>query len=326
MSERLAGVIRRFALQLRTAGFAGEVPKPELQCILRIFWVNGFPFGEDGSAVFPTACYCAHSCTPNAAYYTDGRHAHVVAMQPLCKGDLIEISYIQPPYMLLPRDLRQQYIESTRGFCCLCNRCIGEQDSTVEDEPTHRSRLDVELDVIAFAENPAALDFEDGSEILPRGVQLEVLLAQCSMYGRLELTFWLLRLRVYRDLARLAGYLNALRLEDLRELILCAGAVHQHLYQKLDLGLFSPFLEGELHRPKDLTTTWLTCADILSLKAQEIEEASLGDGRTAEASFVDDDLLAMAMLGRHVALQLATDACKSPIQCCDARLQDKGYH
>lgn len=34
MSERLAGVIRRFALQLRTAGFAGEVPKPELQCIL----------------------------------------------------------------------------------------------------------------------------------------------------------------------------------------------------------------------------------------------------------------------------------------------------
>ncbi|CAK9014511.1 unnamed protein product [Durusdinium trenchii] len=250
MSERLAGVIRRFALQLRTAGFAGEVPKPELQCILRIFWVNGFPFGEDGSAVFPTACYCAHSCTPNAAYYTDGRHAHVVAMQPLCKGDLIEISYIQPPYMLLPRDLRQQYIESTRGFCCLCNRCIGEQDSTVEDEPTHRSRLDVELDVIAFAENPAALDFEDGSEILPRGVQLEVLLAQCSMYGRLELTFWLLRLRVYRDLARLAGYLNALRLEDLRELILCAGAVHQHLYQKLDLGLFSPSWRGSFIDPK----------------------------------------------------------------------------
>eukprot|EP00913_Durusdinium_trenchii_P010739 g10074.t2 len=53
MSERLAGVIRRFALQLRTAGFAGEVPKPELQCILRIFWVNGFPFGEDGSAALP---------------------------------------------------------------------------------------------------------------------------------------------------------------------------------------------------------------------------------------------------------------------------------
>lgn len=40
----------------------------------------------------------------------------------------------------------------------------------------------MELDVIAFAENPAALDFEDGSEILPRGVQLEVLLAQCSMH------------------------------------------------------------------------------------------------------------------------------------------------
>lgn len=51
------------------------------------------------------------------------------------------------------------------------------------------------------------------------------------------------------------------------------------LYYVFDLRAerFSPFLEGELHRPKDLTTTWLTCADILSLKAQEIEEASLGE-------------------------------------------------
>ena len=44
-------------------------------------------------------------------------------------------------------------------------------------------RQEVEADVIAFAENPGALDFDDGDdEIFPRGVQLEIRLAQSFMF------------------------------------------------------------------------------------------------------------------------------------------------
>ena len=76
----------------------------ELAGTRRIFWTNAFPFGNGGSAVFPTLCYCAHSCRPNAFFYQGGHHGRqlaesakktgcIVSLAPIQRGSRIEISY-----------------------------------------------------------------------------------------------------------------------------------------------------------------------------------------------------------------------------------------
>ena len=142
-----------------------------------------------------------------------------------------------------------------------------EQDGTSEE-----SRRELEASVIAFAEDTCPLSFDDpdSDELLPRGSQLEVLLVQSALLlGFADaLTWWLLRLRVYRDFQRFVCFgsvvLQNLESKDVCELVALAGAVHKNLLQKaVPLGLASPMLDGEPHRPPDFAAVWLASRSLL---------------------------------------------------------------
>ena len=73
----------------------GLVAKSKVTSLARkIFWTNAFPFGNGGSALFRTLCYCAHSCHPNAFFYHCSNSGHVVSLKAISRGSRVEISYV----------------------------------------------------------------------------------------------------------------------------------------------------------------------------------------------------------------------------------------
>ncbi|CAE7506167.1 UGT3A2 [Symbiodinium necroappetens] len=129
-----ACLVRKLAALLSESGFCPRMRKMELHCVLKIFWTNAFPFGNGGSALFRTLCYCAHSCHPNAFFYHCSNSGHVVSLKAISRGSRVEISYVPRQYILLQRRLRQIFLSSTRGFGCNCSRCTLEQDIGEESE------------------------------------------------------------------------------------------------------------------------------------------------------------------------------------------------
>ena len=142
-----------------------------------------------------------------------------------------------------------------------------------EREKSRENRRELEVAVVEFAEDLRPLSFEDTDEsddLLPRGAQLEILLVQSAMLLGLGdgMTWWLLRLRVYRDSARFLCHgeavLRNLEGRDVVELVALAGAVHNRLLgQGVPLGIASPVLNGEPHRPADFSAAWLASRSML---------------------------------------------------------------
>ena len=92
----------------------------------------------------------------------------------------------------------------------------------------------------------------------------EVLLVQSALLLGFadEVTWWLLRLRVYRDFQRFLAHgdavLRNLDSRDVCQLVGLAGAVHNTLLQQaVPFGLVSPLLHAEPHRPTDFAAMWL---------------------------------------------------------------------
>lgn len=137
--------------------------------------------------------------------------------------------------------------------------------------------------IVAFAEDPAPLTFEDDESDddcnkLPRGVRLEQMLTQsAALFGWQHImTEWLLRLRVYRDFTRFCasgpGVIRLLDLADVQEFVQAAGSVHDALLRRgIPLGLVSPALHGEPHRPEGLTCGLLANAEILGQRLNEVD-------------------------------------------------------
>jgi len=98
--------------------------KAEARCVLRVAWVNAFPFGGEGAALFALASRCAHGCWPNAFYTSDAGVGKVVALREIPMGGRIELCYVPRHYTLLPMPLRRRYLRFVRGFTCRCELCL----------------------------------------------------------------------------------------------------------------------------------------------------------------------------------------------------------
>lgn len=103
----------------------------------RAIRINGHSFGggtTDQTALFEHISMATHSCESNS-YYTSNASvgiSRLVATRDLQVGDLVTISYISGAsggLPLWPRWKRQEFLQETFSFSCLCSRCLRERDA-----------------------------------------------------------------------------------------------------------------------------------------------------------------------------------------------------
>ncbi|CAE7524533.1 UGT3A2 [Symbiodinium sp. CCMP2456] len=200
-----------------------------------------------------------------------------------------------------------------------------------EKERSRETRRELEVSVVEFAEDLRPLSFEDADgddsdDLLPRGAQLEILLVQSAMLLGLadEITWWLLRLRVYRDSQRFLCHgeavLRNLEGRDVVELVALAGAVHNRLLgQAVPLGIASPVLHGEPHRPASFSAAWLASRSMLRGIVNRGACESLSEGKPALSGTIagigKEGLVHVSLLGGQVAAEVAFSSClPSPVE------------
>jgi SET domain len=81
-----------------------------------------------GHGLFEVACRMAHSCKPNATWFTsqDGRYKIIRAIEPIQAGELVTITYLDHKVLEQPMYLRRGMLKRTKNFDCICPRCVSE--------------------------------------------------------------------------------------------------------------------------------------------------------------------------------------------------------
>eukprot|EP00927_Polykrikos_kofoidii_P054948 TRINITY_DN49277_c0_g1_i1.p1 TRINITY_DN49277_c0_g1~~TRINITY_DN49277_c0_g1_i1.p1 ORF type:complete len:523 (-),score=56.69 TRINITY_DN49277_c0_g1_i1:525-2093(-) len=90
------------------------------------------PAHEGRLALYLVACKAAHSCAPNACWYTrDAGGSRVMrSLVPISSGEEVFISYLGDEDMLLGKDERQAMLSQTKEFRCACLRCASDEEDT----------------------------------------------------------------------------------------------------------------------------------------------------------------------------------------------------
>jgi SET domain-containing protein len=81
-----------------------------------------------GSAMYPSASYFNHSCSPNVMKVRLGREIQFVTSREVHSGEELCISYGHTERAV---EERRQVLQDCWGFDCNCNRCINELYGTV---------------------------------------------------------------------------------------------------------------------------------------------------------------------------------------------------
>jgi SET domain len=76
-----------------------------------------------GSGLFVASAILEHSCQPNASFTTYGSKTTITAIRDIHPGERISIDYTNLFYS--PTDERLEMLESTYGFRCTCDSCVG---------------------------------------------------------------------------------------------------------------------------------------------------------------------------------------------------------
>ncbi|CAE8624918.1 unnamed protein product, partial [Polarella glacialis] len=72
----------------------------------------------------------AHSCVPNASWYTsDTLGTRVVrSLVPIGAGEEVFVSYLSGSDLLLPTETRRSLLQAQKEFLCQCQRCCAHED------------------------------------------------------------------------------------------------------------------------------------------------------------------------------------------------------
>ena len=113
-----------------------------LAVIMHFNCAGAVPVTEDGSqpdpqrdgqcALYLRMCKAAHSCSPNAFWYTVNSLGakEMRSIQPIQSGSEVFISYLSDQQLLLPTAERRRYLQELKEFCCSCRRCVHDIEET----------------------------------------------------------------------------------------------------------------------------------------------------------------------------------------------------
>lgn len=83
-------------------------------------------------SMLPIGSKLAHSCDPNLYYISRGAQGtfegnifSFIAVRDISAGELLTFSYVGGPMLLMSAKSRQQRLQSSHLFVCVCNRCRG---------------------------------------------------------------------------------------------------------------------------------------------------------------------------------------------------------
>lgn len=84
--------------------------------------------GPNSMALYVIGSKLEHSCAPNVSYRnTESGNLEYIAEASIQAGDRLSISYAPIVYEK-PRDVRRHFLETNKGFECLCERCMGPNE------------------------------------------------------------------------------------------------------------------------------------------------------------------------------------------------------
>jgi len=94
---------------------------------------SGTQTSQDGRVgLYVVACKAAHSCAPNAKWYTQNDEGYTVmrSLVPIKEGDEVCLSYLSDELLRMSTKKRRKILSKAQEFLCKCTRCASSLDDT----------------------------------------------------------------------------------------------------------------------------------------------------------------------------------------------------